>query len=92
MPEATKRTCRLVTRKDEASALFTSALMGWLQAAGCEGFGDIAVVAWGLGGCISVKRQSFCWSVIHMQVAESIFFGDAMAPRHVGYRASFSNF
>ena len=51
MPEATKRTCRLVTRKDETSALFTSALIGWLQATGCEGFGDIAVVAWGLHQC-----------------------------------------
>lgn len=69
MPEVTKRTCRLVTRKDETFALFTSALVG-CRLLDVKGLGTSL---WWLGGCISVKRQSSCWSVIHMQVTVKVF-------------------
>lgn len=51
MSEATERTHRLVTRKGETFVFFSSVLIGWLQATGCEGSGDISAVGWGLYQC-----------------------------------------
>lgn len=66
--------------------LFTSVLIGWLQATGREGFGDISAVGWGLYQCertVVLPKCDSCGGDCH-----SASFGDAMAPRRVGYRAS----
>ena len=90
MTEATECTHRLVTRRGETLVLFTCVLIGWLQDTGCEGFGDISAMVWGVHQCEKTVTLLECDS--HGGDCLSVSFGDALAPRHVGYGASFSNF
>ena len=83
MTEATECTHRLVPHKGETLLLFTSVLIGWLQDTGCEGFGDISAMVWGLHQCEKTVILVECDS--HGGDCHSVSFGDAMAPRHMCY-------